>query len=46
MEEDYYGLYVLCLNCGYVTYPDVATVVERPVEEEQRTVPRWAAQYL
>ena len=24
MENDYYGNYVLCLHCGYVTYPPVA----------------------
>jgi hypothetical protein len=23
LEHDFYGWYLLCLACGYVTYPDV-----------------------
>ena len=26
LEEDMYGLYMLCLACGYVTYPEVKAV--------------------
>ena len=23
LERDMYGWYIMCLNCGFVTYPDV-----------------------
>ena len=23
LEQDMYGWYVICLGCGYVTYPDI-----------------------
>ena len=23
LEQDMYGWYVICLNCGFVTYPDI-----------------------
>ena len=35
LEQDSYGWYVICLTCGYVTYPDVGMVVDNSLEGEQ-----------
>ena len=38
LERDYYGRYVLCLTCGYVTYPDVGIETTRSLGEYLRTL--------
>ena len=35
MEHDLYGWYILCLTCGYVTYPKMNT--EKPQRLERKT---------
>ena len=43
LEGDHYGSYVICLSCGYVTYPGIAVELKAPVEESQSTEPEPAA---
>ncbi len=35
MEQDLYGWYILCLACGYVSYPKMN--VEQPRKSERDT---------
>ena len=39
LENDLFGWYVLCLACGYVSYPDLALDARRPVSvsHQQKT---------
>ena len=30
LEEDHYGWYLICLPCGYVSYPEVVGTPDRP----------------
>ena len=42
MEQDFYGWYVLCLTCGYVTYPELGLAREgvRAAERHRPTALR------
>ena len=33
LEHDLYGWYILCLTCGFVSYPEVNAETGQPVEE-------------
>lgn len=37
LERDIYGWYMLCLTCGYVTYPEVGIEAAKPHEEDRKT---------
>ena len=37
LEHDYDGWYILCLACGYVTYPEVPTAEARRANEDRKT---------
>ena len=41
LENDTYGWYIICLGCGYVTYPEVTMAPEQTKQEAQR--PAWQA---
>jgi hypothetical protein len=36
LENDLFGWYVICLACGYVSYPDLALDARRPVSISQQ----------
>ena len=40
LEQDFYGWYVLCLTCGYVTYPEFGLRRARPAERPHQTALR------
>ena len=44
LEQDFYGWYVLCLTCGYVTYPEFGLGREdgRLGERPHQTALRWS----
>ena len=33
LERDFYGWYILCLLCGYVSYPNVKIEAQEPAQE-------------
>ena len=35
LEQDMYGWYVICLGCGYVTYPDIVAKQKPAVAKRQ-----------
>ena len=37
LERDVYGWYMLCLACGYMTYPQVKPTADAALREAQRT---------
>ena len=37
LERDFYGWYVVCLACGFVTYPEVDMDDTPSMAEAQRT---------
>ena len=37
LEHDYYGWYILCLLCGYVSYPNVKIEAQEPVQADRKT---------
>ena len=37
LEQDFYGWYVLCLSCGFVTYPEVGMEDLKPVRTHRQT---------
>ena len=36
LERDYYGWYVICLICGYVTYPDIAEPSKQVIDGKRK----------
>lgn len=36
LEQDMYGWYVICLGCGFVTYPDIVAK-KKPAAAARRT---------
>ena len=36
LEHDLYGWYILCLTCGFVSYPTVSAETGQPVEESKK----------
>ena len=36
LESDMYGWYVICLSCGFVTYPDIVAK-QKPAAAARRT---------
>jgi hypothetical protein len=44
LEQDFYGWYVLCLTCGYVTYPETGLALGGvgPAERPRQTALREA----
>ncbi len=37
MEQDLYGWYILCLACGYVTYPKINAEKPRRAERDTKS---------
>ena len=42
LENDSYGWYIICLGCGFVTYPEVVAAAKEAKQEAQR--PAWGAE--
>ena len=36
LEHDLYGWYILCLTCGFVSYPSISAETGQPVEESKK----------
>ena len=37
LEQDFYGWYVVCLNCGHMTYPELKAEAARSIDESRRS---------
>ena len=37
LEQDFYGWYILCLACGYVTYPDLGHVARQRLYQSPKS---------
>ncbi len=42
LEKDMYGWYIICLNCGFVTYPEVLVAGDKAVEVSKKNQWQWS----